>query len=119
MVEPMSGEVHGGESGLPGDEEEWRYFSGADRSDEIEKRHADLSWVSVHDASDAELRWMEWADDALAEVRRLRTELRRFQRIVIDASEGTADCEDLCMVLCAGPCQGVNVPAHIGSSSRP
>ena len=31
----MSEATPSGESGLPGDEEEWRYFSGADRSGEF------------------------------------------------------------------------------------
>lgn len=41
----------------------------------------------------------------------LRAELRRLQRIIIDSSE-TTDCEDLCMVLCAGPCQGEILPTQ-------
>jgi len=56
--------------------------------------------------------------EAADEIERLRAELRRFQRIVIDSSEGTADCEDLCMVLCAGPCQGINVPARSSSQEE-
>lgn len=42
-----------------------------DEIDALRERHAELSWVSVHDASDQELRWMEWADRALAEIDRL------------------------------------------------
>lgn len=39
----------------------------------------------------------------------LRAELRRLQRALIDADVLT-HCEDLCMVACAGPCQGENLP---------
>lgn len=37
----------------------------------------------------------------------LEAELRRLQRIVIDA-ELLTECDDLCLVHCAGPCQGEN-----------
>ena len=46
---------------------------------------------------------------ALLEVDRLRVEVRRLQRALIDADVLT-HCEDLCMVLCAGPCEGENAP---------
>lgn len=51
---------------------------------------------------------------ACDEIHRLRDELRRIQRVVMDA-ELLTDCEDLCLVLCAGPCQGENT-TPIGAS---
>jgi len=62
-------------------------------------------------------RWRKRALAAEAEVERLRAELRRFQRIIIDASEVDADCEDLCGVLCAGPCHGLDEIAAISQDA--
>jgi hypothetical protein len=45
-------------------------------------------------------------NEAADEIAKLRTELRRMQRLYMEAVEGDTDCEELCQVLCAGPCRG-------------
>jgi hypothetical protein len=49
-------------------------------------------------------------DNVTDAVERLSAEVRRLQRVLID-SEVLIHCEDLCMVRCAGPCQGENLPS--------
>jgi hypothetical protein len=47
--------------------------------------------------------------EAADEIERLRAEVNRLQRIVMDSTDAAsdaADCEELCLVLCAGPCEG-------------